>query len=223
MNISDVQDVADKFWQGRQLQQQKELFLQKRVPFWNQLKYATNGTVEFGRIALKLKNCPTSDASCERNFSELRRKLGRLRGNLETIKLLRELQILEIAKQKSEQRKQNGYRHNMIDITSESVVQSRKAKMQNQHPVFQQKKLKIVNKLKILLSNNPLPENHMLESTKYQMSLKLYQTLKPSQLQLMKVKQHRCLQVNLPQIEILRMDNQRIHKADQIVKGNQVK
>ncbi|KAA6361419.1 MAG: hypothetical protein EZS28_043054, partial [Streblomastix strix] len=75
MNIADVQDIADKFWQGRQLPQQKELFLQKRVTFWSQLRYATNGTVEFGRIALKPKNCPISDARCERNFSELKRKL----------------------------------------------------------------------------------------------------------------------------------------------------
>ncbi|KAA6385593.1 MAG: hypothetical protein EZS28_018881 [Streblomastix strix] len=76
MNIADVQDIADKFWQGRQLPQQKELFLQKRVTFWSQLRYATNGSAEIGQIALKLMNCPTSEASCERNFSELRRKLG---------------------------------------------------------------------------------------------------------------------------------------------------
>ncbi|KAA6393196.1 MAG: hypothetical protein EZS28_011277 [Streblomastix strix] len=126
MEISDVQDIADKFWQGRQLQSQKELFLQKRVTFWSQLRYATNGSAEFGRIALELMNCSTSEASCERNFSDLRRKLGHLRGNLETIKLLRELQILEIAKQKLQQKNQIGQGYNRIDITSESVILSAK-------------------------------------------------------------------------------------------------
>ncbi|KAA6388435.1 MAG: hypothetical protein EZS28_016038 [Streblomastix strix] len=126
MNIADVQDIVEKFWQGRQLPQQKELFLQKRVTFWSQLRYATKGSAEFGRIALKLMNCPTSEASCERNFSELRRKLGHLKVNLETIKFLGELQILETAKQKLEQKKQNVQGHNKIDITSESVIQSAK-------------------------------------------------------------------------------------------------
>ncbi|KAA6382038.1 MAG: hypothetical protein EZS28_022434 [Streblomastix strix] len=126
MNIADEQDIADKFWQGRQLPQKKELFLQKRVTFWSQLRFATNGSAEFGRIPLKLMNCPTFDASYERNFSELRRKLGRMRGNLETIKLLRKLQILKTAKLKLEQKKQNGQGHNRIDLTYESVIQPAK-------------------------------------------------------------------------------------------------
>ncbi|KAA6397866.1 MAG: hypothetical protein EZS28_006608 [Streblomastix strix] len=70
--------------------------------------------------------CPTPEASCERKFSKLRRKLGHLRGNLETIKLLRELQILETAKQKLEQKKLNGQGHYRIDITSENVRQPAK-------------------------------------------------------------------------------------------------
>ncbi|KAA6398856.1 MAG: hypothetical protein EZS28_005617 [Streblomastix strix] len=144
MNIADVQDIADK------------------VTFWSQMRYVTNGSAEFGQKALKFKNCPTSDASCERNFSESRQKLCLLEGNLETIKFLRELEILETAKQKLEQKKLNGQAHNRIGITSESVLQP--AKGQEAKLKYSTLPEKVENSKQ---AENPSPKQSASERTTY--------------------------------------------------------
>ncbi|KAA6381702.1 MAG: hypothetical protein EZS28_022771 [Streblomastix strix] len=84
---------ANDFWTGRKLYHQQELFLQQCATFWSGLRYQKNGSAELGRICLKLLLCPASEAHSEREFSDLRRKLGHLRGSLDIQRLLREMQI----------------------------------------------------------------------------------------------------------------------------------